>query len=126
MLREEAPKRDAKIIATVDADPAGVPVAVEAFGAYKDAAAHIKRILRGRRIVKELRPPGDKMAKAQPLEVMFESGNVFVPRGAKWIPEFRRQFAEFPKGRHDDVVDAASLIWWEQSTGGSTLMIGPR
>lgn len=124
MMREEAPKRDARIIATTDADPPGVPVAVEAFAAYKDAAAHIKRILHGRRIVKDLRPPGDKMAKAQPLEVMFESGNVFVPRGAKWLPEFRRQFAEFPKGKHDDVVDAVALLWWEQATGGSTLFIG--
>lgn len=123
MFREEAPKRDAKIIATADADPPGVACPVEAFAAYKDAAKHIARLLAGRRIVKELRPPGDKMAKAQPLEVMFESGNVFVPRGASWLAEFRRQFAAFPNGTHDDIVDAVALIWWDQSKASGGLLL---
>lgn len=124
LMRSEAPARDAKIIATAHADPPGTNVAVEAFAAYKDAAKHIAAILRGVRVVKELRPPGDKMAKASPLEVMFESGNVFVPRGAPWLAEFRRQFAEFPRGKYDDIVDAVDLLWWEQATAGSTLFMG--
>lgn len=122
LLREEAPKRDARIVSTAESDPHGTPVAMEAFGAYKDAYAHVKQILQGRAIVTALRPPGDKMAKAQPMEVMFESCNVFVPSGAPWLPAFRRWFASFPKGKRD-IVDAVALIWWFQSAAPGGLLL---
>jgi predicted phage terminase large subunit-like protein len=126
IMREEAPKRNAIIVSTAEADGPGVRVAVEAFAAYKDAAALVRQVLLGRAIVVDLRPPGDKVAKAAPLEPMFEAGNVFVPEGAPWVPKWMEQFEDFPKGRHDDCVDGSSLIWWEQDTAKPGLLLAGR
>lgn len=114
-IRAEAPQRNAKIKATADMDGNAVRVAVEAFGAYKDAAAELRLALAGTRIVVELRPPGDKAVKAAPLEPIFERGNVHVPKGAPWLAQWLTHFEEFPAGAHDDAVDATALVWHEQA-----------
>lgn len=121
MIRAEAPARNARIKATADQDGPGVNVCVEAFGAYKDAAAELRLALAGQRIVREIRPPGDKVAKAAPLEPMFDAGNVFVPEGAPWLNEWLRMFEEFPSGAHDDAVDATALVWHAQATPRASL-----
>ena len=126
IMREEAPKRNAAIVAAAEEDGQGAKVAVEAFGAYKDAAATVRQVLAGRATVIDLRPPGDKVAKAAPLEPIFESGNVFVPDDAPWVDQWLEQFEEFPAGTHDDCVDATSLIWWEQSAPKPGLALGLR
>jgi len=123
-LRGEAPERNRKIKETAERDGPGVPVCVESFGAYKDAAAELREALRGNRIVTELRPPGDKSAKASPLEPIFDGGNVFMPEGAPWIDFWARHFEEFPAGEHDDAVDATALVWHESSKPKGGLAIG--
>jgi predicted phage terminase large subunit-like protein len=120
-LREEAPRRNARIRMAADTD-GSVPICVEAFGAYKDAAADLANVLHGVRTVRQLRPPGDKMVKAQPLEPIFEAGNVHVPADAPWLNQWLTHFEEFPAGAHDDAVDATALVWHAQAGGCGILM----
>ncbi len=116
----EAPERDATIIKTAERDGQSVPVAVEAFAAYKDAAIGVQRLLRGKRVVTLSRLPGDKSAKLADLEPIFQTGNVHVPRGTIWLEEWKRQFQQFPSGKHDDACDSLAICYHEcvKSTSG--------
>ena len=108
--REEAPKRDALIRRITDEDGSTVQVLVENFGAYKDAWAILKKALTGTRIVRGVRMSGDKEVKAAPMEPVFDAGNVHI-LNAPWNDEWRKQFAAFPDGAHDDDVDATAIAF---------------
>ena len=118
VCREEAPARDRLILATTEKDGSAVQVVVEGFGAYKDAYATLKKTLSGRRVVRKSTPPGDKEVKAAPLEAVFEAGNIHLMRG-RFNQQFKDQFAEFPDGNHDDMVDATALCFHEFSKARS-------
>ena len=109
-VRAEAPERDKLILKTVHSDGGGVPQLVEAFGAYKDTYTSLKALLRGVATVKASRLPGDKSAKAAPLEPIFEAGNVHLLVG-NWNALFLEHFQAFPDGTHDDMVDPAAIIY---------------
>ena len=53
-------------------------------------------------------PEGGKEARAAAVQPQIESGNVYLPDGADWLEAFIDEFAAFPRGRHDDQVDALS------------------
>lgn len=53
-------------------------------------------------------PEGGKVARVNAVSPYIESGNVFIPRNAEWIHDFVEECASFPKGKHDDDVDAMS------------------
>lgn len=64
-------------------------------------------------------PDGGKEARANAVAPYFEAGNVRTPRAAgivvdgkridtSWILDWREEMAQFPKGRHDDQVDATT------------------
>lgn len=53
-------------------------------------------------------PQGGKVARVNAVSPAIESGHVFLPEGAPWLEDFLRQFSEFPAGKHDDMVDAAT------------------
>jgi predicted phage terminase large subunit-like protein len=38
----------------------------------------------------------------------IEAGAVHLPLHALWLDEFKKEVLSFPKGRHDDQVDALS------------------
>ncbi len=60
-----------------------------------------------------IQPRGGKEARVHAISPAVESGHVFLPRGEGWAQELVEQFAAFPRGRHDDMVDAASqCISW--------------
>ncbi len=50
----------------------------------------------------------DKIARAHAVTPLFESGRVFLPRFAVWLPEFEHELLMFPNGSHDDVVDSTT------------------
>jgi len=125
-IRAEAPERDRLIRETALADGGGVSQAIEAFGAYKDTYTQFKAALTGACIVRRSNLPGDKSAKAAPLEPVFEGGCVHVYRpGCHGEAETRwkEDFAAFPNGKHDDAVDATSILFHESTSGGSRLLI---
>jgi len=51
-----------------------------------------------------------KEARVSAVSPVIESGNVFIPdpEDCEWIDGFRDEMAHFPKGVHDDMVDAMS------------------
>lgn len=123
--REEAPERDRIIRQTVLEDGMAVPQAVEAFGAYKDAYVTLKAMLRGQALVKKSNMPGDKSAKAAPLEAVFDAGevHVYLPGCAACLDRWREDFSTFPNGKHDDAVDATAILFHEQTSGGGQIIV---
>lgn len=55
-----------------------------------------------------INPLGGKAARVNAVSPAIESGHVYLPEGAPWLEDFLRQWSEFPAGKHDDMVDAAS------------------
>ena len=55
-------------------------------------------------------PLGGKVSRVNAVSAAIESGHVYLPDPAKapWVVPFIDQFAAFPNGAHDDMVDAAS------------------
>jgi predicted phage terminase large subunit-like protein len=101
----DAPERNRRILAAAERDGPGVRIGVEAVAGYADAAATLREVLRGVRSVEAVTVSKDKVVRASALEPVFEAGNVHAMR-APWNDPFHAQFASFPRGDHDDVVDA--------------------
>lgn len=55
-----------------------------------------------------IQPYGSKMARVQAILGAIESGNVHLPRNARFTSDFVEECASFPNGAHDDQVDAMS------------------
>lgn len=53
-------------------------------------------------------PQGGKLARAASVQPVVQSGNVYLPSGARasWVGAFLDEAAAFPRGPHDDQVDA--------------------
>jgi predicted phage terminase large subunit-like protein len=74
-----------------------------------------------------VRPEGGKLSRAAACEPRVEAGNISLPRPTDangrprpdraWVDDFLEQLAAFPKGDHDDDVDAFSqlLVQWQLS-----------
>jgi predicted phage terminase large subunit-like protein len=65
-----------------------------------------------------------KLARARSISGYVEAGNVYLPAVADWRPGFIEEHAQFPKGAHDDQVDALSQALREllKRRGGSVAM----
>jgi len=74
--------------------------------AGKDQAAHFVRLLAGFIVATE-RESGDKVTRADPYASQWNAGNVQLVRGA-WNGAYVEELTAFPKGKHDDQVDASS------------------
>ena len=71
-------------------------------------------------------PQGDKMQRAVACVSRVAAGNVYLPRPTapngrriperSWVDDFILQLGAFPKGAHDDDVDALTqlLIRWQR------------
>lgn len=53
---------------------------------------------------------GDKVRKAQAIQARMSAGGVRFPAGAPWLMKARSELLKFPHAKHDDFVDALSLI----------------
>ncbi len=60
------------------------------------------------------KPEGDKLSRMHAQSTKIEGGHVHVPRHADWLDDFLIEITNFPRGRHDDQVDALSqfLCWF--------------
>jgi phage terminase large subunit-like protein len=123
--RDEAPRRNELIRQTAKADGPAVAQYVENWGGYKDAYTDLKEILRGVCIVNPSRLPGDKSAKAAILEPAFDNSavHVYLPGCRDVLDEWKRQFEEFPNGKHDDAVDATAGMAHSVSKAAVTLLV---
>jgi predicted phage terminase large subunit-like protein len=50
----------------------------------------------------------DKLARAQAITPLIESGRVFLPESAAWLRDYIDELAAFPTGKHDDAVDSTT------------------
>lgn len=55
-------------------------------------------------------PLGGKEARAAAISAQVEGGQVLLHEGAAWVDAWCTEFASFPRGRHDDRVDALSQL----------------
>ena len=53
-------------------------------------------------------PTESKVARANAITGFVEGGNVYLPEFADFTSEFVEEFASFPNGVHDDLVDACT------------------
>lgn len=64
------------------------------------------------------RATGDKIARINAITDIFSSGMVWYPVGHRWAEEVVDQAADFPGGKHDDLVDSLSMAITRFRTGG--------
>jgi predicted phage terminase large subunit-like protein len=68
--------------------------------------------------VQDFNPGGqDKIARLNAVSDIFQSGMVFVPP-TRWAEEVIEEVADFPFGRHDDLVDSTSQALLRFRRGG--------
>ena len=83
----------------------------------EDAAAGTQLI----QVLRDERPPGvpqpiavkptaSKIERAMPAADRAEQGTIFLPAMAPWKEDFVNELMAFPMGRHDDQVDALSIL----------------
>jgi predicted phage terminase large subunit-like protein len=77
--------------------------------AGKDSAEATNRLLMGFPAFFET-VTGDKQTRSEPLESAFQGKLVFMLQGA-WNEAFTSECVAFPRGQHDDQVDAASSAY---------------
>jgi predicted phage terminase large subunit-like protein len=107
-FRENAKKRNEKIKDFIL--KYNDSVYMETFGAYKDTYDLMKDEFTGIRRINPLILSGNKEVKAQPLEPIFEAGNVhFVD--AHWNKELKLECGLFPGGKFDDQIDDMAMIY---------------
>lgn len=58
--------------------------------------------------IKEIKPV-NKTIRAHAVTSLLESGKVFIPKYASWLPEFINQHSQFPNAKHDDIVDTTTI-----------------
>jgi predicted phage terminase large subunit-like protein len=95
---------------------------------YKPQKVLIEDTGAGTALVQELRktaaltvipvkPERDKFTRMSIQSAKFESGQVFFPREAAWLPDLEAELFAFPQSRYDDQVDSISQALAFSATG---------
>lgn len=63
----------------------------------------------GHRLIKH-RPQYDKITRANNISFPLKAGKIMLPENANWLNDFKTEIVSFPKGRHDDQVDAFTQL----------------
>jgi predicted phage terminase large subunit-like protein len=122
-MRENAPKRDAKIRTLAKLDTAYTKIGVGGSVDSKDAISTMRAVLESKRMVYSVPENKDKVIRATPLEPIFQAGNVHVPAAAPWLKDWLEEVEAFPLGTHDDQVDnlSAGFALWEKQGDNAAL-----
>ena len=75
--------------------------------------------------VKSISMSVDKLVASTTARVRSESGRVFLPSGAQWLPVWKTELHLFPNGNHDDRVTGISLAA-EEVFPGEASIVGSR
>jgi predicted phage terminase large subunit-like protein len=78
-------------------------ILIEDSGVGTALIAELKKI--GLTVV-AIKPERDKVTRMSIESAKFESGQVFFPNRAPWLPDLEAELFAFPNARHDDQVDA--------------------
>jgi predicted phage terminase large subunit-like protein len=109
-FRHEATVRNEIILNTIIKDGQNVKVAIESYGAYKDAYVQLRDLCLGHTIVWKVTTTGDKVVRATPQEAVIEAKNMYLVKG-EWNNVFKKEYTTFPAGTHDDIIDSVSTGW---------------
>jgi predicted phage terminase large subunit-like protein len=106
-------KRDKliKITAEIDGQSCKIVGEQEPGSGGKDAAGLFVKLLAGYGVTTEL-PSGSKEIRADPFSSQVNAGNVRLVRGP-WNEQYIEEMRQFPRGRHDDQIDASALAFKE-------------
>lgn len=104
-------RRDAVIRQTAALDGTAVKIVgeQEPGSGGKESAESFVRMLAGFTVETE-KVSGSKELRADPFSSQINAGNVRIVKG-DWNKAFIEELRKFPKGKHDDQVDAASLAF---------------
>jgi len=121
-FRKDASEVESHVRMTAEADGIMVPVRLEQekSGAGKAVANTYVRLLTGFD-VDATQPSGSKEARAAAVSSQQQQGNVVLVQ-APWNKDFMGECELFPKGRHDDQVDALSGAFNFLAIAGPTSM----
>jgi predicted phage terminase large subunit-like protein len=61
----------------------------------------------------------DKVTRITAAYTAFEQGKVFLPMGHPLLGEFENEYAYFPTGKHDDILDAVEMAITLARTGAN-------
>jgi predicted phage terminase large subunit-like protein len=53
----------------------------------------------------------NKVIYSKPFRAQVNGGNVYLPRGASWVPKYINELRDFPTVKHDDQVDASATAF---------------
>jgi predicted phage terminase large subunit-like protein len=99
--------------------PALKRMAVSLYQRYKPHAVVIEDKGSGQSLIQDLRatsilpvvpwePSGDKVIRMSAQTALIESGRVFLPDAASWLPDYEVELGVFPAGAWTDQVDMTS------------------
>lgn len=71
-------------------------------------------------------PTNSKEARARSITPQIEAGNIYLPAHASWLPELVSEFAAFPNGTNDDMVDATTQALSRLQDAGNVITLVPR
>lgn len=104
--RLEGPDQPKLIQSQYAAYPHTEWVLIEASGYQLSLFQNLKRQLM--LPLRKYNPIKNKEARARSLSALYESGRIYHKQGAPWLEDFEYELTTFPKGKHDDQVDALS------------------
>ena len=91
----------------IEAKASGIPLAQELERLFSDDRWGIELV----------NPKGDKTARVYEVEPLFSGGVVFAP-DRQWAEDTKDEFEVFPRGAHDDRVDASTMaLRWLRNAG---------
>lgn len=88
-----------------------VPLGIEAVAGFKTAFQNLQEVLPPDISCQEFGADKDKMTRALPWIAMVENGRVAFMANADWNIDVLLELESFPRGKHDDVVDAISGLY---------------
>ncbi len=94
--------------------------AYDSFKEYEPDRVFIEKKASGHSLIQELRKKGvpiaavkvkdSKLARAHAASIVLEQGCVYY-MDRSWSEEVIQRCAEFPNGKHDDIVDTCTMAW---------------
>ena len=66
-------------------------------------------------------PTTDKMARLMSQIDYWESGRIYFLNGASWVEMVLEECKQFPKGKHDDILDALMIMVDSEKSGGNPI-----